>query len=147
MQISDINSAGALPALELTMRFAAQRQQLLAHNVANLDTPGFIARDVDPGSFQKVLADAVDKRRSRTGSSFGGLDWEPTRELRRAAGEGGVRLEPIQAHAGVLGHDRNATDIERLMQDMVENASVFRAAADLMKKQRGTLLSAISQRV
>jgi len=147
VQISDINSAGALPALEMTMRFAAQRQKILAHNVANLNTPGFIARDVDPASFQKVLSEAVDKRRERSGSAFGDLEWQGTRELERLGRDGSLRLNPIKAHAGVLGHDRNATDIERLMQDMVENASVFRAAADLLKKQKGTILTAIAQRV
>lgn len=147
MQISDLNSAGALPALEMTMRFAGERQRILAHNIANLDTPGFVAKDVSPDSFQKVLSEAVDKRRGRTGSAFGDLEWRGTKELERLGRDGSLRLNPVRAHGGVLGHDRNATDIERLMQDMVENASVFRAATDLLKKQRGTLLTAIAQRV
>lgn len=147
MQIRDLSTSGAMPALEMTMRFAGARQRLLAHNIANIDTPNFVGTDVDPRSFQKVLGDAVDRRRDQAGGAFGTLDWRETRELRSGDRPGSLRLSPLAAHGGALAHDRNATDLERLMQDMVENASVYRAAADLYRAQRGTLMSAIAQRV
>lgn len=147
MQISDISSSGALPALEMTIRFASQRQRVLAHNIANIHTPNFIARDVSPETFQKVLSEAVDKRRDKTAGAFGGLDWKEDNGLRKNPRTGEIQLEPTAPHGGVLGHDRNATDIERLMQDMVENASVARAAGDLYRKQKSSILSAIAQRI
>lgn len=143
----DLNSSGALPALELTMRYAGERQRLIAHNIANIDTPNFVARDVDPRAFQAVLADAVDRRQDRNGGSSGGLDWEEDGGLARGRHPDSIELRPGQAHGGVLRHDRNATDLERLMQDMVENASMFRVAADLIRRQKSTLLTAIAQRV
>lgn len=146
MQIRDLNSSGALPALEMTMRFAGARQRLLAHNIANAETPNFVATDVSPRSFQQVLGEAVAKRRAHNGASAGELQWRETRELARGSDPAAVRLRPQAAHGGVLGHDRNATDLERLMQDMVENASAYRVAADLYRSQRGTLMAAISQR-
>lgn len=147
MQIGDLNSAGAMPALEMTMRYAAQRQRLLAHNIANVNTPNFIARDVDPKKFQSVLSDAIDSRRAKTGGGYGDLNWKETSQIGRASGDGSLRLKATSPHGGVLGHDRNAVDLERLMQDMVENATVFRAASDLMRRQKSTLLAAITQRV
>lgn len=143
----DLNSSGALPALELTMRFAGERQRLLAHNIANIDTPNFVARDVDPKAFQALLADAVDRRQDRNGGSSGGLDWEEGGGLARGRHPDSIELRPSTAHGGVLRHDRNASDLERLMQDMVENASMFRVAADLIRRQKSTLLTAIAQRV
>jgi len=147
VQISDLNTAGAMPALEMTMRFAAQRQRLLAHNVANVNTPNFIARDVDPEAFQSVLSRAVQDRRDKTGGGFGKLEWSETAQIGRAPGDGSLRLGDTSPHGGVLRHDRNAMDLERVMQDMVENLTVFRAASDLMRRQKATLVSAISQRV
>ncbi len=149
MQIRDLSTSGAMPTLELTMRFAGARQRLLAHNIANIDTPNFVATDVDPRSFQRMLGQAVDRRREKTAGAFGPLEWRETRELR--AGDGGdgigsLRLRPHAAHGGVLAHDRNASDPERLMQDMVENATVYRVATDLYRAQRGTMMAAISQR-
>lgn len=135
-----------MPALEMTMRFAGARQRVLAHNIANIQTPNFVARDVNPRSFQQVLGEAVDRRRDQTGGAFGPLEWKPTRGIRRGAAVGSLELRPESAHGGVLGHDRNASDLERLMQDMVENASAYRIAADLYRQQKSTLTTAISQR-
>jgi flagellar basal-body rod protein FlgB len=131
-----------MPALEMTMRFAGARQKILAHNIANIHTPNFVARDVDPRSFQQVLGEAIDKRRaiSRVGSQ------SKAPEIARGGEAGTLDLRPLGAHGGVLGHDRNAADLERLMQDMVENASAYRLATDLYRRQKGVLTTAISQR-
>ena len=147
MQIGDVNTSGALPALEMTMRYAGARQRLLAHNIANIDTPNFVARDVTPGTFQRVLAEAIDERRARNAGTRGELAWRGTRDLAPGNTPGSIELRPRHAHAGVLGHDRNATDLERLMQDMVENASAYRAAGDLYRAHKGTIMTAIAQRV
>lgn len=146
VQIRDLTTSGAMPALEMTIRYAGARQRLLAHNIANIDTPNFVGTDVDPRSFQKVLGEAVDRRRERSAGSFGSLDWRETREMRAGEAPGSIRLTPHAAHGGVLAHDRNASDLERLMQGMVENASAYRVAMDLYRSQQGTLMAAISQR-
>lgn len=146
MQIRDLTTAGAMPALEMTMRYAGARQRLLAHNIANIQTPNFVARDVEPATFQNALSEAVDKRRDRTAGAFGALEWRGTRDLEPGDRPGSLRLNPLRAHGGVLGHDRNATDLEKLMQDMVENATAFRVAGDLYRRQKATLTVAIAQR-
>ena len=38
------------------MRFIAERQNVLAQNIANANTPGYIARDLKPVDFANVLA-------------------------------------------------------------------------------------------
>ncbi|MCC5822996.1 MAG: hypothetical protein LAT64_07210 [Phycisphaerales bacterium] len=146
MQIRDVNTSGALPALEMTMRFAGARQRLLAHNIANIETPNFVAKDVSPRTFQRVLSEAVEERRDRNAGTYGELSWRGTRDLTPGSSPGSLELKPTQAHAGVLGHDRNATDLERLMQDMVENASAYRVAGDLYRAHKGTIMTAIAQR-
>lgn len=145
MQMSDLANAGAAPALEMTMRFAGARQRILSHNIANIDTPNFVARDVDPIGFQEMLGEAIDRRRAANGGGVGGLDWEETREIARSGD--GLVLNPTAAHGGILGQDRNATDLERLMQSMVENASMYRVAGELYRRQKSTLDAAIAQRV
>jgi flagellar basal-body rod protein FlgB len=145
MLIDQLTNAGALPSLELTMRFAAQRQRLTAHNIANLDTPNFIQRDASPAAFQRVLDDAVTSRRRRTGGMHGDLDWRETRELRRETR--GLVVSPATASGGVLFHDRNNRDLERLMQALTESTTAFRVASDLYRSQRGMLHGAIAERV
>lgn len=138
--------AGSLPALEAMMRFTGQRQRLLAHNVANLTTPGFQAVDVSPQGFQEMLGEAVAKRRKQTGGVDGRLDMRGSREV-RLRGDGSLSFRPSTDGDGVLLHDRNNRDVERLMQDMTENYGMYRVANDLMRARMGVLRTAISQRV
>jgi flagellar basal-body rod protein FlgB len=146
MVIDQLTNAGAMPSLELTMRFAAQRQRLIAHNIANLDTPNFIQKDVSPDGFQRMLDRAVRERRERTGGMHGELEWSETRELRRD-GRSGITLSPDTPGGGVLFHDRNNRDLERLMQSLTETTSAFRVASDLYRSQRGMIHGAIAERV
>lgn len=127
------------------MRFAAQRQQLIAHNVANLETPDFLAADVSVNDFRRSLAAAVEERRGTQGGENVPLAWRGTREVKPLA-DGGLALRPRHASPGVLFHDRNNRDLEKTMQDMVENVSAFRVASDFFRTHMDLLRAAISQR-
>ena len=145
--INQLTNAGALPALEMTMRFAAQRQRLTAHNIANIETPNFIQKDVSVEGFQAMLDEAVRDRRGRTGGMHGPLTWDETDEFRKAE-SGRLTIVPkSSAGAGVLTHDRNNRDLERLMQTLAESTAAFRTAADLYRSQSMILQMAISERV
>lgn len=128
------------------MRFAGQRQRLIAHNIANFSTPGFQPVDVSPQAFQAQLAEAIDDRRDRTGGQTGELNWRDSREVRRVGADGSLRLIPTTQSGGVLGHDRNNSDFERTLQAMVENASAFRVATELFRRQKMQIETAIAGR-
>lgn len=57
------------------LRVRAQRQEILAANIANADTPNFKARDIDfASSLKKALeANAADAANSAAVASNGGL--------------------------------------------------------------------------
>ncbi len=145
MLIDEVTSSGAMPALEMMVRFAGSRQRVLAHNIANIDTPNFRPMDVSPGGFQAALAEAVERRRAATGGESGQLEWKETSEV-RAGADGFLELTPKTASGNILFHDRNNRDLERTMQDLVENVTVFRAAIDLMRGRTELLRQAISER-
>lgn len=143
--INQLDNAGALPALDKVMRFAGGRHRLIAHNIANLETPRFQPADVDPGAFQDQLAEAIEARRSRNGGA-GALPMESTREVELTPG-GGLRLNAGTTSGNILFHDRNNRDLERTMQSLVENAAMFRLASDLYRNRAQLLQSAIAERV
>jgi len=147
MFIDEVTSSGAMPALEMMVRFAGSRQRVIAHNIANIDTPNFRPMDVSPAGFQAALAEAVQRRRNATGGEHGSLEWKNTSEV-QAAGDrdGGLELTPKTPSGNILFHDRNNRDLERTMQDLVENVTVFRAAVDLMRGRTELLRQAISER-
>lgn len=146
MFIEQLSTAGSGPALSAMLRFAGQRQRLLAHNIANFDTPDFRPADVSPERFQDQLAAAVDERRRRTGGGHGALDLRSTREV-GVARDGGLRLMPRTPSRNVLFHDRNNRDLERTMQKMVENAAMYRVASELLSSRADLLGGAIAERV
>lgn len=145
MIIKDLATSGPLPALEKMFLFAGQRQRLIAHNIANIDTPNFQGRDVDPRAFQNSLKEAIEDRRERNGGSSGKLEFGESGQVRMVGNR--MVLRPETPTEGVLFHDRNHRDLERLMQDLVENATAFRVASDLMRKNHHLLRGAIAQRV
>lgn len=143
--LSSVVTSGPLPALEATLSFAGQRHAILAHNIANLSTPGFIPMDVSPKSFQAALGKAIDDRRAR-GFDHGPLDFKASREMSMDA-RGRLRITPRTPGNGVLFHDRNNRDLERTMQDLAENAGVYRLSAELIRNRLEHLRAAIAERV
>jgi len=143
--ISDLSTAGALPALEKMFLFSGQRQRLIAQNIANIDTPNYQGVDADPVAFQRALGQAIDKRKAKNGGASGELDLSRSSEVRMVGGR--MQIIPQTPIEGVLFQDRNHRDLEVLMQDMVENATMFRIAGDLMRKNQSLIRGAIAQRV
>ncbi len=143
--ISDISTHGTAPVLSRLLEFAGQRQRLLAHNIANMETPDFRPLDVSTRGFQQALAKAVDERRAATGGTHGSLNLESTDEVQVRHGR--LTLTPRTPSGNVLYHDRNNRDLERMMQDLAENSLMFRTAADLLRREHELLRTAISQRV
>jgi len=142
----DVTSSGPMPVLEATLRFAGARQRLLAHNVANISTPDFRPMDVDPGAFQEMLGEAIEDRRRRTGGQRGELRLGGSREV-RVGPKGELTLDPRRPTGNVLFHDRNNRDVERVMQDLAENAATYRVAVDLMTNHTRQIHSALAERV
>ena len=146
MGISGLTNAGALPSLELTMRFAAQKQRLVAHNIANFDTPGFHHKQLSTSLFQESLRESIRARRSETGSRGGALDLPSNREV-RVGRRGQLIVDPQTSVGGVMTHDRNDRNLERTLQSLAETAAAFRTASALYTSQRSMLREAIGERV
>ena len=52
----DLGSLSVFRALQARMRWLNERQEVLAQNVANADTPHYQSRDLKPLDFRKMLA-------------------------------------------------------------------------------------------
>lgn len=142
--IKGILNDGAVPVLEAMVRFSGARQRLIAHNVANLDTPNFRPLDVSPQEFQRALGAAVERRRAhgRTGE----LELDGSAQVEQGPG-GELVLNPLSTSSNILFHDRNNRDVERLMQANAENMAAFRVATDLLRSRSEIMRAAISERV
>lgn len=145
MFIDQLTNADATPVLRAVAQFTAQRQKLIAGNIANFSTPGYLARDVSVRGFQEQLCEAIEEQRTRVGPDRAELKLRSTHEVRVT--ENGLELVASTPEGNILCHDRNNRDLERSMQDLSENVAMFRLATDLLKSRAALLEAAIRERV
>ena len=140
--IEGVTNGLDLPVLERVIQFAARRQDIIVNNIANISTPDFRPVDVSTSEFQSQLGDAIDQRRGRGG---GDLPLQSTREVQVT--EGGLQLNPGPSGDNLLFHDGNDRDLERIMQDLVQNFLVFRTTSELLQNRFDILNTAIRGRI
>lgn len=142
MKLIDSTMAELQRALDVRMR----RHDVLAGNVANADTPGYVARDLD---FDLAMANA----RQVALSPPLALTGEPGAFLPVAPPASAPPAPPAPSAAAAIGQegplvpmtgtspglDRNAVDLDRTMVAMAENALLYGAAARAASKKLAIL--------
>lgn len=103
------------------LRLRAERQQVLASNIANADTPGYKAVDFD---FNQALADA-------------------TRGSRTPAG-GALRSPPaLVERPGAAAADGNSVDMDTERAQFLDNGVRYEATLKFLNGRIRSILSAI----
>jgi flagellar basal-body rod protein FlgB len=135
---------GPMPLLEKVVQFTEQRQKVLAHNIANVDTPFYKTRDLDVPGFQRMIRDAIDRRRAGGRREIG---FRSTRDLRIGA-NGSLQARPTQIRgANILFHDQNNRNMEEEMSELAKNQMMHNMAIALLREQFGVLKTAIRGRL
>ena len=117
-----------------SLMLRSQRQQVLASNIANADTPGYVARDFDFGkALQKATGGAgvsvpsmTDAGHMRLGSVGGS-----TADLAYT-----VQTQPSQ--------DGNSVDLDRERANFVDNSIRYESTLRFINGHVKTMLSAIT---
>jgi flagellar basal-body rod protein FlgB len=112
----------------------AQRQKLLAGNIANADTPGFKARDFD---FAQALAQARGQGGGTVATQAGHLQANGA-----PAGAGGADVLYRTAEQPAL--DGNSVDLDRERAHFADNAMRYEATLRFINHDVRTMLSAIT---
>ena len=117
-----------LVMLKQRMSWLGARQNVLAQNVANADTPGFTARDLKPVNFADVLKDA----RSPAGTQSGMVITDP-RHI-RSAQLGSGAFTDVAAPDGEASPNGNSVSLEQEMIKVAGTQSEYQAASNLYAK-------------
>ena len=128
-------SNSTLPALEQSSLFAERRHQLLAGNVANIDTPGYQTRDVSLDDFHLALKEALSAGESPTmpGSSS------------QTVPDAMARVRDVGEQ--ILYHDGSDVSIEEQVTEISNNQGMYNTSIALMRSQFRTLQMAIRESV
>ena len=145
MWLRGVVNGETLPVLEKLAAFTEARHQVLAENVANIDTPHYRAKQLDAKAFQARLAEAVKERRDA--GSGGRLNIEGTRQF-HVDESGMLRVTPtLRPTENVLFHDGTNASLERQMANLAENTLMHRVTVELLSQRFASLRKAISGRV
>lgn len=140
------NLTNALDFQSKALVLRAERQRVIASNIANADTPGYAGRDFN---FHEALSAATGESSSLSlapsapsGNSAGGLT--------------NARHIPLQASTASLGTskldytaqtqpamDGNSVDMDRERANFVDNSVRYEATLRFINGQSKTILSAI----
>ena len=112
----------------------AQRQKVLAGNIANADTPGFKARDFD---FAAALADA-------RGQAGGTAATAAAARLRQTGAGAQPEVKLLWRQADQPALDGNTVDMDRERASFADNALRYEATLRFINSDVRTMLSAIT---
>ena len=135
----DLPAIPLLSMLKERMSWLNQRQNVLSENVANIDTPGYTARDLKPVDFEKAL-----KAATSPGAFSNTMTVTNPRHI------------ALSQHAAGAFDDENTPDIESnpsgnsvsLEQEMIKVADTqaqFQAATNLYAKAIDMMKTAIGK--
>jgi flagellar basal-body rod protein FlgB len=140
---ADVTNRAGVPALEKMLAFTQARHQILTENVANADTPGYKARQVDAAAFQRSLRDALT-RQDRTRSPD--LELKTGKQFRLDR-DGRLAVTPTESPPeNILFHDGTNIRIERQMAHLAENAMMHQATTEMLRGKFEGLMKAITGR-
>ena len=116
----------------LTLR--SQRQQVLASNIANADTPGYVAREFN---FTQKLLEATNQEAAP------GSEGQSTQAAHMPMRLQGLSTQELYAMPSQLSADKNTVDMDRERASFSDNALHYEATLRFINGQVRTLLSAI----
>jgi len=131
----DLFEGQTLNAIESYMGRLSERQQIVASNLANIDTPGYKTKDITfHATMDELLADRSSPARLRT-TRERHIDAEPFGPLDRV-------FEP----QGLIERaDENNVDIDREMMKMNETSFGYTAMTQLLRGKYQKLSQSINE--
>lgn len=122
----------------------AERQRLLASNIANADTPGYQGRDIN---FQAAMADAMGQSQSLRpmppSTASGNNPTHPAHlalQSKTGSLDGSMQAYTIQTQPAM---DGNSVDLDRERASFVDNSVRYEATLRFINGHSRTMLSAI----
>jgi flagellar basal-body rod protein FlgB len=124
----DIGKIPLLEAITRRMSWLGERQSVLAENVANADTPGYVAKDVKPPSFAELVSGAPQKLPLATTNPG---DMQPPGDK--------SGFEVVSPPTGERAPDGNAVSLGAQMMKISDTANDYALTTSLYRQQLGLL--------
>jgi flagellar basal-body rod protein FlgB len=124
------------------LNLRSERQRLIASNIANADTPGYVARDLN---FAQALRSATGGAATGAASPAVGLAATQAGHIGGGAATGGATFSTLNyAAPSQTNLDRNTVDMDRERASFADNTVKYEATLRFINAQVKTTLSAIT---
>jgi flagellar basal-body rod protein FlgB len=121
------------------LQLRSERQRLIASNIANADTPGYVARDMDFAKTLRAATGALPAASTLAATAAGHLG-----SAAASLGGGHVGSELLYATPAQTNLDRNSVDMDRERASFADNAIKYEATLRFINSNVRTTLSAIT---
>lgn len=123
-----------LDAMGAYLSRLSRRQEVIASNIANVDTPGYRTKDI---SFHATMSELIGDRpldaRMSLGTHIGGPAAIP------------LEPEPVEVEGLPERADRNNVGIDREMLNLTQTSGRYAAVTQLLRSKFRTLASSIQE--
>lgn len=131
----DLGKLTIFNAVKKRMQWTGQRQEILAHNIANANTPEFRASDMKPFEFKEI----VRRETMQINMTATGADHLPGREKTIRDFSSAVERQPYETTPG-----GNSVVLEEQMSKMNETAISHQFTNEIYRKHLAMLKLAIT---
>lgn len=135
----DIFSQSSIPVVSQSIFFAQARHNVLAGNLANMDTPGYRIRDLNVDEFQDRLKEAIEVRDRKPESVSENSPGKQTTD--------NAMQKVKDATRDILYHDKSDLSLEKQVLEISKNRGYHNTAIAILTSQYRLLNIAISERV
>ena len=141
----DLGDIPLFAMLKGRLGYLADRQKVIAENVANANTPGYMARDLKPYSFQAQMQASAASQAGTPGVAAAGAMavTQPGHIQKPGAARAGVK--PIKKMDSEETLDGNAVVLEDEMIKLTDTRMDYDAAISFYQSSMGMLKTAIKK--
>lgn len=140
----DLKNISLFKTLNQKMTWLNERQQVLAQNIANANTPGYIAQDLEEVSFEQYLNETnmTDSGQQRTI-----MKTSDPRHMNMSGGSSAsFEIRQTTSDFAQASPDGNTVDLERELTKMAEVQMEYTLASNMYKKHIGMLRMSLGRR-
>ena len=140
----DLKNISLFKTLDQKMNWLNERQKVLAQNIANANTPGYVSQDLKKVSFQSHLNDSgtAGNGQSRTVMKVN----QPGHMSGLGGSSSTFKIRQENSEFLETTPDGNTVDLERELSKMAEVQMEYTLATNLYKKHIGMMKSALGRR-
>lgn len=126
-----LNNLSIFQMAKMRMDWAAQRQKIVSQNIANSNTPGYVAKELKKLNFKNLASSQEHRvRMIRTNAAH-----QPTRP------EVGPYREEVERFPFESSPDGNEVVLEEQMSKLSDTSHQYKVASELFKKHMNILKS------